>query len=208
MSITHEIDYLVRQLDRRIIQWNEFTQSVLRYTYTNTNRAAEVLEKLNEHKDHANDDVRRSVEEARKMIFEQENLVRDITAIRRTSPLQPGVRVRVGGGYTAAYSAPTWLGGRDHAMATFLDFVERGRGKMPGAVVEFDEPIEVATLKGKYGILTLRYVADWIDSETVAVHITDLAPEAIKEFALTLSESSEVETHAYYRIENDSPSQT
>jgi len=133
-----------------------------------------------------------------------ENLVTDIKVIEKTSPLQPGVRLRLDGGYNGSYS--WWLDGKKCYLATFIRFVERASGEMPAAFVELDDEIDMTEGSGrrhhgKYALIRLRLYAEWKETETIVVHIVEQLPDDIVEFYKTLPKYSEFETHATYRIE-------
>jgi hypothetical protein len=151
--------------------------------------------------------VQSVVQEVRDSIRQDEERIKDIDQLRRTSPLQPGVALILFGGYDSAYSESWWLNGRRHYKATFIDFVHRGADKMPAAFVKLEEEIDLTEAsgqlhKGSYALLKLRYVADWRDTETVGVHIVDALPADVEAFYSSHPFGTEIESHATYRIAN------
>lgn len=203
MSDSDEIDRCVRALDRGYLSSVEFLGQIGKYASQSAAHRDEALNRLDALLNHPQERVRDAVQQIRDMLFQEKTLIRDITQIRRTSPLQPGCRVQLSGGYTAAYRQPEWRIGRGALSATFLDFVDRGGGKMPAALLKLDEPLVLPGLQGQYALLTLRYVGDWAETETVAIYLTDIAPADIASFASALPESSEIESHASYSICRD-----
>jgi hypothetical protein len=91
---------------------------------------------------HSSESVRWIGRQLQHLLRQREEQIKDVELIRRTSPLQPGTRLILSGGYTAAYSHPWWLNGRENYKATFIAFAERGNGKMPVALVELDNEIQ------------------------------------------------------------------
>lgn len=164
-----------------------------------------MLGQLSEHSDES---VRGVAEEIREMIHRSEEQIKDIDQIRRTSPLQPGVALFLGGGYDSAYSEPFWLNGREYYKATFIDFVPCGADKMPAAFVELENEIDLTEgsglrHKGRYALLKLRYVADWAETETVKVHIVEALPADVEAFYSSHLFGTEIESHASYKIANN-----
>src|SRR5262249_35390173 len=127
-----------------------------------------------------------------------------------TSQLQPGTRLSLGGGYQGctAYSPPWWLNGRTNYNATFIAFAECGAGKMPVALVELDNEIDMTEggglrHKGLYAVLRLLHVANWDETETVTVHVVETLPEDVEAFYSSHPFGTEIETHATYTIAED-----
>src|SRR5262249_23661282 len=142
------------------------------------------------------------------ILRQREEQIQDIEQVRRTSPLRPGTRLSLSGGYTAAYSRPWWLGGRENYRATFIAFAERGAGKMPVALVELDAEIDLTEGKGqrhrgRFALLSLSSVANWSVAETVTVHVVESLPDDVEAFYPSHPFGTEVETHATYAIMND-----
>ncbi len=128
--------------------------------------------------------------------------------ITRTSPLQPGTRLFLSGGYTAAFSPAWWLNGRKNYGATFVGFADRGAGKMPVGLVQLDCEIDLTEgcglrHKGRFALLTLRHVTNWTETETVTVHVVEVLPEDAAAFYASHPFGTEIETHATYSIAND-----
>lgn len=131
------------------------------------------------------------------------NRVTDITEIENTSPLQPGVSIRLDGGYDSF--KPWWLNGNECYLATFIRFVTRGPNEMPIAFVELDAEIQMVEgcgLQhcGKYALLKLMSVADSNLTETVTVHIVDQLPKDAAAFYDSHPFGTEIESHATYRM--------
>jgi hypothetical protein len=199
-------DQLIRALDRGFITSTEFVSHAQRLAGGSAADAAELLDRLGSLSSHSNEWVRsgaadaiQGVQEAARRRAEQ---IKDIEVVRRTSPLQPGTRVALGGGYSAAFGPPSWLGGRDQYTATFLGFAQYRPDIMPVAHVEFDDEVALPRVRGRYGLLRLLYVANWAATETVVVHILESLPEDIGPFCGMPPDPlpSEVETHATYRV--------
>lgn len=163
----------------------------------------EIVRRLAQHRLEAVRGMGREIERLRRQRDEQ---VTDVAVIRRTSPLKPGVRLSIGRGYTAAYEPQWWLNGREGYRGTFRGFVPREAGKMPVAVVELDEEIDLSDgrgrrHKGRYALLKLLTVADWTEQEVVTVHVVDAPPEDVAAFYLGDPLATAIETHATYVIE-------
>jgi hypothetical protein len=146
--------------------------------------------------------------EIQEMIRNSEKQSNDLNQIRKTSPLQPGVVLFLGGGYDAAYSNPWWLNGQTYYRATFKDFVDRGADKMPAAFIELEEEIDLTEGSGlrhwgRFALLKLTFVANWDETETVQVHIVDALPADVEAFYSAHDFGSEIESHATYRIANN-----
>jgi hypothetical protein len=149
--------------------------------------------------------VRETAEEIQSLITRRENRVTDISEIIKTSPLQPGVRIRLDGGYE--HYNPWWLNGNAYYSATFVRFVSRGADEMPVAFVELDHEIQMIEgcglqHRGKYALLKLLHIADWDAEETVAVHVVEGLPHDVAAFYASHPFGTEIESHATYRIEN------
>lgn len=157
---------------------------------------------------HSSEDVRWIGRELERSLREREEQIKDVELIRRTSPLQPGTRLILSSGSTAAYCPPWWLNGRKNYNATFLAFAERGAGKMPVALVELENEIDMTEggglrHKGRYALLRLLHVANWAKAETVTVHVVESLPEDVEAFYWSHPFGTEIETHATYAIAND-----
>jgi len=149
--------------------------------------------------------VRETAAEIQSSITRRENRVTDISDIIRISPLQPGVRIRLDGGYER--SNPWWLNGNAYYSATFVRFVSRGADEMPVAFVELDRDVQMIEgsglqHRGKYALLKLLHIADWDAEETVTVHVVEALPHDVAAFYASHPFGTEIESHATYRIEN------
>lgn len=136
-----------------------------------------------------------------------EQLSKDLDYVRQNSPLRPGMRVELFGGYDyySSDGKPRWLNGRDCYRAEFLGFASCGEDTIPVGLVEFDEPVELPGHKGRYGILRTSYSSHgfaWGETEdTVEVHLTEALPEDFAAIRSDLTADSAAETHATYRVE-------
>src|ERR1044072_693646 len=130
----------VREYEAGEITRGELSNELSKFCWAYPPERRELIDHLLEHPLESIQNVTREIQE---MIRQQEEQVKDIDQIRKTSPLQPGVVLSLNAGYDAAYSAPWWLNGRQNYHATFIDFVGRGIDKMPAAVVELDEEIDL-----------------------------------------------------------------
>jgi hypothetical protein len=154
---------------------------------------------------HAHEDVRNIAVEFR-LLQCHEALSKSIDYIRRISPLRPGGRLELSGGYDY-YSPerPAWLKGRDYYMATFLGFASYGENTIPTALVEFDEIIEGPGYKGRYGVLFARFgptsIAWGQAEDVVEVYVKEALPEDVTLIRFYRASGSEAETHATYPIE-------
>jgi hypothetical protein len=156
---------------------------------------------------HADEDVSRAAAECRVLLHHGE-LSRNLDHIRQTSPLRPGVRLALFGGYDyyATDGKPGWLNGRECYRATFLRFAARGEDVVPAGLVEFDEVIDLPGHKGRYGILLSSYGTDfvaWSQTEgNVVVYVTQALREDVSSFRFDGRVSPDpIETHATYRVE-------
>ncbi len=108
--------------------------------------------------------------------------------IRLNSPLQPGVRLELFGGYDyySTDGKPWRLNGQDCYRATFLRFASRGENTIPAGLVEFDEVIERPGYKGRIGVLLASFGSNfvaWLAAEDdVAVYVTEALPEDVSPF--------------------------
>ncbi len=145
-------------------------------------------------------------------LLRHEALSKDFDHVQRTSPLQPGTRLTLFGGYSnfAEGGRPAWLGGRDYYAATFLRFERRERDRIPVALIAFEEPVSVPDHVGRFGVLIGTYGSDgpaWARAEgTVLVHVAEAMPDDVVAFLETRPYDSVLETHASYRLEGVSVS--
>ena len=152
---------------------------------------------------HAEEWVRDIAADILTAIERRANRVTDLNEIAITSPLQPGARIRLDGGYES-YN-PWWLNGKECYLATFARFVPRGPNEMPVAFVELDDEINMVEgcglqHRGKHALLRLLFVADWNATETVTVHIVDHLPDDVVAFYESHPFGTELESHATYRM--------
>jgi hypothetical protein len=110
---------------------------------------------------HANADIRTTASEF-KILMRNEALSKNLDYVRQNSPLRPGVRLELFGGYDyySTEGKPWWLNGHDCYKATFLGFAPRGDDKIPAGLVEFDEVLDLPGHNGRYGVLLTSYGLD------------------------------------------------
>ena len=145
------------------------------------------------------------------IFLHHETLSKNLEHVQEISPLRPGVRLVLFGGYDyyASEGKPWWLNDRECYTATFLRFLSRGDNAIPAGLVEFDEVIELPPYKGHYGVLLANYSASdvaWSQAEDdVVVYVTEAVPEDVSFFRFDGRASPDpFETHATYRIQGDS----
>lgn len=132
-----------------------------------------------------------------------EDLTTDVYHIRRSSPLQPGVRLTLGSCYSAV---SLWWKRPDDCTATFIDFLDCGADVMPAAFVELKADIDFTEQpsglrhRGRYALLKLLYVADWEESGDVEIHIVAARPEDAEAFFSEHSVDTAIEPNAEYGI--------
>lgn len=148
--------------------------------------------------------VRELAPEILKIVMRRFNRITDIEVISTGSPLQPGVRLQLAGGYE--YVNPWWLNGKPYYQATFQQFLSSGPNEMPVAFVVLDDEIHMIegtglVHLGKYALLKLLYIADWTETETVTVHIVNQCPNDLVQLYDSHPFGTEIESHATYRIE-------
>jgi hypothetical protein len=182
----------------------EVVGAILKHCHDKPAVAAGIASALHQH---PSEDARWIGRELQRVLDEYARQIKDIEQIRRTSPLQPGTRLILSGGYSAAYSRPWWLNGREYYKATFIMFAERGAGKMPVAVVELDTEIDMTEGRGlrhngRFALLRLLYVSNWTETETVTVHVVEALPDCVETFYGPHPFGTEIETHAKYSIES------
>jgi hypothetical protein len=205
VALTPELAVLLRDWEQEELAYSEFFDRMMQRLWPlapAARRAA--LEALSVH---ADENVRQAASECGSFL-RQEALSRDIDHVRRNSPLRPGVRLALFGGYDYSSSdgKPYWLDGRDCYRATFLGFASRGDDVIPAGLVEFDEAIDISRHKGRYGILLSTYGSDftaWSQREAdVVVYVTQALPEDISSFRFDgRSFPNPIETHATYRLQ-------
>jgi len=116
-----------------------------------------------------------------------------------TSPLKPGDRIRLYGGYDPE---PGWLCGKKAYSARVIAFIDsrikaRSGDERLCAVVELDDHIEFEGLKSRHVLLQLRYRGQrWHCSGIV--HINLLNGPVADASKLTDSSSRWMESHAQY----------
>jgi hypothetical protein len=204
MTGIEEIHQLIRAWEENYFTSLEFQDRVL--GQLRELPAAEqhsMLESLSAHAD----EVVRNVALEFRQLQRHEALSKDIDYVRRNSPLRPGIRLELFGGYDyyASEGKPAWLNGRECYKATFLGFTSYGEDTIPVALVEFDELIEVFGQKGRYGILFGTYASDWVawsqTDDVVAVCVKEALPEDVTLIRSFRASDAVVETHATCRIE-------
>jgi hypothetical protein len=195
MELPNDFERALRLFESHIITWNELQSRVWDCVFKFPKLKDEIFNKV---LNHPNEDVQRCGQLLHEQFQRSANRVTDIEQIRRTSPLQPGTRVEVGGGYTSLYSSPVWLDGREFRAGTFVDFLPAGPGKMPVALLELDEEYKSEKHNGRYLVLRLYFVADWTEGETVEVFVV---AEPLVDAAALLEADDSVETHATYIVE-------
>jgi hypothetical protein len=203
MTQIEEIGRLIRSLD--YLTSGEFYDRMMDYLQklALADRPA-ALEALSAH---ANEDVRKAVSEFQ-IIKRHEEQSKNPDYVRRNSPLHPGVRLEMFGGYDhySSQGKPWWLNGQDCYMATFLNFTSYDENAFPAALVEFDEVITLPGHNGRYGVLfathgLLESIA-WGQTEAVVeVHLTEKLPEDLASLQSYRNSASAIETHATYRVE-------
>jgi hypothetical protein len=167
--------------------------------------ALEITKALQQHPSEVAHSIGHGLERSLRRRQEQ---LKDVDLIRGTSPLQPGARLILSGGYTAAFSQPWWLNGGESYKATFVGFAERGYDKMPAAMVKLDCEIDMTEEsglrhRGQNALLSLLHVANWVRTEIVTVHVVESLPEDVEAFYSTHPFGTEIETHARYAIAQD-----
>jgi hypothetical protein len=205
VALTAELAVLLRDWEQKELAYSEFFNRMMQRLWPlapAARRAA--LEVLSVH---ADEDVRQAASECGSFL-RHEALSRDLEHVRRNSPLRPGVRLVLFGGYDyySSEGKPHWLDGRDCYRATFLGFASRGDDVIPAGLVEFDEIIDIPHHKGRYGILLSTYGSDftaWSQPEADAVvYVTEALPEDISSFRFDGRPSPDpIETHATYRLQ-------
>jgi hypothetical protein len=165
---------------------------------------------LNELSADADENVKSTAAECRTLLH-HETLSKDLDFIRQNSPLRPGVRLELFGGYDfySSDGKPWWLDGRDCYRATFLHFAPRGEGTIAAGVVEFDEALHVGEYKGRFGVLLTSYSVSspaWLTPEdTVVVYVAESLPQDVSSYRFDGRASPDpVETHATYRLQASS----
>lgn len=154
---------------------------------------------------HPDADIREAALECRGLMRHAE-LSKDIEYIRKNSPLEPGARLELFGGYDyySSEGKPWWLGGKECYRATFIGFASYGEGTIPAALVEFDDIVDVPGHKGRFGILRTSYGPRsfaWEEPEDVVeVHVTETLPEDLASIRHRLTADFAAETHATYRL--------
>jgi hypothetical protein len=204
-ALGEEIHGLIGDWERNVITSLELQDGIMRHlrTLPSAERHA-ALEALSAH---ASEDMRRVALEFQ--IFERHDaLSRNLDYVRQNSPLRPGRRLELFGGYDYYETGgkPRWLNGRDCYRATFLGFVSCGENAIAAALVELDEVIEVPGHTGRYGILLPRHIG--LDSfawglmeDTVAVYVAEAPPEEMSFIRWDRASAAALETHATYRVE-------
>jgi hypothetical protein len=203
ITATEEIHELIRLWEENYFAFGEFQNLMI--GQLRKLPAAERQDALETLSAHANEDIRQVAAEFR-LLQHNEGLSKDIDYVRQHTPLRPGSRLELSGGYDDQSSGgkPAWLNGRDCYKATFQRFVSYGENTVPVALVEFDEVVEGPGYKGRYGVLFAGYGPNsiaWSETEdVVSIYVSEALPEAtlIRFFRAS---GSAAETHASYRVE-------
>ncbi|WP_144972869.1 hypothetical protein [Bremerella volcania] len=130
--------------------------------------------------------------------------ITDLDEIERSSPLKPGARIFLTGGYE--HPEPWWLAGRDGYWGTFVRFAPASEGAMPIAFVKLDQEIHrieaVGTRhEGVCALLRLTGVAaKWESSGTVTIHVVQEFPQDVATFYDEHPFGTELEWGATYQL--------
>lgn len=210
MDAMAQLQQLVKHQERGVIASNEFVDKFVTVITQFPQCKVDALILICDHPSEAVQGTLASVVDLLRRCEESEKS-KDLNHVILTSPLQPGIRITLSGGYTAAYEPPAWLGGREHVGATFVRFAQGKAGSTPVAFVAIEEPIAVAEESGRFALLKLLSGGSWGESETVVVHLVDGLPSDVDAFykADPFPYPNAVETHATYRVaeaEEDSTS--
>jgi len=210
VSPREEIDCLVRNITTGMLTSGEFfARMVELLDKLSSEEKHEMISTLAHHPDEI---VRRETQEIQSFVQHGE-FSKDFDYVRRNSPLRPGTRLELFGGYDyyASGGHPRWLNGRECYRATFLGFARRGKDRVSVALIEFDDLIDVLEHKGRYGILIGSYGTHsfaWGQPEdTVLVHVVAALPDDPEAFCASHPRETAVESHASYRVEG-TPGQT
>jgi hypothetical protein len=179
----------------------EVFDNVWQHCAADANMLETIVERMAKHHEQW---VRETAADIQSSITRRENRVTDISEIMKSSPLQPGIRIRLDGGYEP--HDPWWLNGNEYYSATFVRFASRGADEMPVAFVEFDQEIRMIEGSGlqhhgRYALLKLLHVASWDATETVTVHVVEQFPDDVAAYYESRPFGSEIESHATYRLE-------
>jgi hypothetical protein len=204
MSETEEIHRLIDAFEHDTFTTGEF-QNLVVVELTKLS-AMEQRDALAILAAHAHEDVRNIAVEFG-LLQRHEALSKSIDYIRRVSPLRPGCRLELFGGYDyySSKGKPAWLNGRDCYRATFLRFACWAENTIPTALVEFDEIIGGPDYKGRYGVLFARFgpasIAWGEREDVVEVYVKEALPEDVSVIRFYRASGCVAETHATYRIE-------
>jgi hypothetical protein len=197
--MAREIDRHVRLLERELIHPLEFFNSMLEALENLP--AGEKQAILGALAGHRSERVREEVVHVQAFVRNQESS-RDFEQVQRNSPLHPGIRLELfSGDVDSSGERPLWPRGQECRGATFVRFERLGENLAPVALVEFDEVIDMAGHKGRYGILFARYGCDspaWALPEgSVAMCVVETLPNDIEDFC---AGRAFTERHACYRV--------
>lgn len=199
MEPEKQINRLVSYLERELITSNEFFNSMLEALgELPTGEKQTIFGAL---AGHSCERVREAVVEVQAFARNQE-VSRDFEHVRRNSPLRPGIRLELFDKYSEKQPA-AWLGGRDCYRATFVRF-ERWGNRVPVALIEFDEAIDMPGHKGRYGVLITRYGVEYAAWERpegeVALYVVEALPNDIEEFWEPHTLETALKRYAGYRV--------
>ena len=207
MTTTEDIDRLIDAWEAGIFTSTEFQDKLMTVVWALP--AAEKRAALQALAAHLNEDVRHAARELQ-VFARHEALSRDFDYVRANSPLRPGVRLELFGGYDyySTEGKPWWLNGHECYRAIFLGFASFGENAIPAGLVEFDEAIDLPGHKGRFGVLRTSYDSHtfaWGEAEgVVAVHVREALPEDLASIRSSLDLALAAETHASYRVEQAS----
>jgi HEAT repeat protein len=201
MNSRADFDQLVRLAGQGIITPTYLEHSLLTHLHAFPQQRDAVLAALTANPNKAVQEVAPRI----RTFLHNKDLSEDFDHIRRTSPLQPGTRLTLFGGYDyySTSGRPRWLNGREFYKATFLYFAQSWPNSVPVACVELDEEYESAEHRGRYALLSSTYSSAsvvWAGEGTVCVRIAAALPEDVPAFFAAHPYEKAVETHAQYQI--------
>ncbi|MFN0020138.1 MAG: hypothetical protein ACKVP0_17905 [Pirellulaceae bacterium] len=200
--MAHEIDRIVRLLERELITRSEFFNCMLEALVNFP--AGEKESILGALAGHSSERVQSAVVDVEAFVRNQE-LSRDIAHLRRNSPLRPGCCLELVGSreYYSSEDRPWWLSGRECRGATFVRFERLGKNQnlTPVALIAFYEAIDMPGLQGRYAVLFARYGCDYpawtLREGSVAMCVVEALPDNLEGFC---DSHPFTERHAWYRI--------
>jgi hypothetical protein len=196
---TNVFETWLLQRDKGMVTGQELYGMFSKHLTFHPEDAVQAFDALRRHPDENVREIGRGLEGE---LQRRESRVRDIDQLRRISPLQPGVRLVLSGGYSSPH---WWLSGNACYRATFVDFVRRGADNMPAVLIKLQDSIDLTEYSGRrhqgqYALVSLLYLSNWEEEGTVTVHIVDKPPEDPVAFYATHPFGTEIEAHATYAI--------